>query len=75
MPERTLAIRVDEELYRKVKLRLAEKDITLKDYLVSLIEKDLENMDMIEGESETINFTVSMEELWGFLRDREKKNK
>lgn len=42
MPEKNLAIRVDEELFKKVKIRLAEKGMTLKDYIVSLIERDLQ---------------------------------
>ncbi len=42
MPEKNLAIRVDEELFKKVKIRLAENGMTLKDYIVSLIERDLQ---------------------------------
>ncbi len=42
MSEKNLAIRVDEELFKKVKIRLAENGMTLKDYIVSLIEEDLQ---------------------------------
>lgn len=39
--DRTIAIRVDEQLHQKIKLRLVEKRVTLKDYLLGLIEADL----------------------------------
>ena len=42
MSERNLCIRVDEEFYRKIKVRIAQEGKTLKEYLVELIEKDLE---------------------------------
>ncbi len=41
MPERNIAIRVDEELFRKIKVRIADNGMTLKDYIISLIEDDL----------------------------------
>lgn len=33
---------VDPELYKKIKLHIIEKDMTLKDYIIGLISKDLE---------------------------------
>lgn len=42
MPEKTIAIRVDEELFKKVKIRLAENGMALKDYIITLIERDLQ---------------------------------
>lgn len=39
--ERNIAIRVDEELFKKIKIRLADNGMTLKDYIISLIEEDL----------------------------------
>lgn len=42
MPEKTIAIRVDEALFRRMKIRLAEQNITLKDYVTRLIEADLQ---------------------------------
>lgn len=39
--ERTIAIRIDEELHKKVKIKLAETGTTLKDYISQLIENDL----------------------------------
>lgn len=42
MAEKTIAIRVNEETFKKVKLRLAENGMTLKDYIIKLIEQDLQ---------------------------------
>lgn len=41
MTERNIAIRVDEELFKKIKVRLADNGMTMKDYIISLIEEDL----------------------------------
>ena len=57
MPEKNLAIRVDEELFKKVKVRLAQNGMTLKDYIVSLIEKDLQ--DKIKLQAVPLDSTVS----------------
>ncbi len=42
MSDKTIAIRVNEEMFKKVKLRLAENGMTLKDYIIKLIEQDLQ---------------------------------
>ena len=42
MPERNLAIKVDDETFKKIKVRIALEGKTLKEYLLELIEKDLE---------------------------------
>lgn len=34
---------VNEELYKKIKLKILIKNITLKQYMINLIEKDLED--------------------------------
>ena len=49
--EKTLAIRVDEDFYKKVKLRLAENGMTLKNYFVELVENDIKSTaaEKIEG--------------------------
>ncbi|MFU7517653.1 toxin-antitoxin system HicB family antitoxin [Clostridium sp. HCS.1] len=39
--EKTITIRIDEELHRKIKIKIAKEGITLKDYLVDLIKEDL----------------------------------
>ena len=41
MAEKTINIKVDEELYKQIKYRTLELDKTLKAYIVSLIKKDL----------------------------------
>lgn len=42
MEEKGLHIKVNAELFKKIKIKLAEDGITLKDYLIKLIEEDLE---------------------------------
>lgn len=39
--EKTITIRIDEELHRKIKIKIANEGVKLKEYLVDLIEKDL----------------------------------
>ena len=41
MAEKTITIRVEEELHKEVKHRIIEKNMTLKEYLLDLIQKDL----------------------------------
>ena len=41
MGERNIAIRVDEELFKQVKKKITEKDISMKDYITLLIKQDL----------------------------------
>lgn len=41
MTEKTITIRISEDLHKTVKIRIAEQGISLKDYLVDLIQKDL----------------------------------
>lgn len=36
-----MAFRIDEELHRELKVKLAERGMTLKSYVLGLIEKDL----------------------------------
>ena len=39
---KSLAIQVSEELFRKIKIKIARNDMTLKDYILGLIEEDFE---------------------------------
>jgi predicted DNA binding CopG/RHH family protein len=39
--EKTITIRVDEELYKKIKVEVATRGTTLKDYILNLIEQDM----------------------------------
>lgn len=41
MAEKTITIRIDEELHKDIKVHIAKKGISLKDYLLELIKKDL----------------------------------
>lgn len=41
MAERNIAIRVDEELFKRIKSKLAENGMTLKNYITCLVEEDL----------------------------------
>ena len=41
MSEKTITIRIDEELHRDIKIVVAKKGITLKDYIVQLVKDDL----------------------------------
>lgn len=42
MAKKGINIKVDEELYKKIKFRALELDKTLKDYIIDLVKKDLE---------------------------------
>lgn len=41
MAEKTITIRVDEELHKAVKMLIAKRGIKLKEYLLKLIKDDL----------------------------------
>ncbi len=43
MPDKNIGFKVDEELYRRIKIHIARKGKTLKEYILELIQKDLEN--------------------------------
>jgi len=42
MMEKTINFKVDEELYKQVKVKIALEGKTLKDYVIQLIKNDLE---------------------------------
>jgi hypothetical protein len=39
--ERTIAIRIDNALHKRIKMRVVENGVSLKDYIICLIENDL----------------------------------
>jgi predicted DNA binding CopG/RHH family protein len=41
MADKTITIRVSEELHKDIKIKIAQEGVTLKDYVLDLIEKDL----------------------------------
>jgi len=43
LAERNIGFKVDEELYKKIKVKIALDGKTLKDYILELIQKDLAN--------------------------------
>jgi len=43
--EKGINFKVDEELYKRIKIKVATEGLTLKDYLMQLIIKDL-NVDI-----------------------------
>lgn len=40
---KSITVHVPEELHKKVKLRASMENITIKDYIISLVRKDLAN--------------------------------
>lgn len=40
--EKSITIRVEEELHTRIKIAVAKKGVTLKDYIISLVEADLD---------------------------------
>lgn len=39
--EKTITIRISEDLHKAVKIKIAQESVSLKDYIVSLIQNDL----------------------------------
>lgn len=39
--EKNIGIKVDENFYKKIKIKIAEDGLTLKEYILKLIEEDL----------------------------------
>ena len=39
--DKTLTLRVDDDLHHKIKIHIAKKNIKLKDYIINLIKYDL----------------------------------
>lgn len=50
MAERSIAIRVDEETFRKIRARAASLGITLKEYIVALANEDIQKAESSEGD-------------------------
>lgn len=38
---KTLTLRIPEELHKAIKIKIAHEGISLKDYIIALVEKDL----------------------------------
>ena len=40
--EKAINFKIDAELYKKIKIKIKEEDISLKQYMINLIKNDLE---------------------------------
>ena len=40
--EKAINFKIDAELYKKIKIKIEEEDISLKQYMINLIKNDLE---------------------------------
>lgn len=75
MAERNIAIRVDEELFKKIKKRLADNGMTMKGYIISLVEEDLKKdaeLDL-KAVSDSADFTENdlekVQQVFDLIRD------
>lgn len=41
MAEKVINFKIDEEIYKEMKKKLIDKDVTIKDYVTNLIKEDL----------------------------------
>lgn len=41
--EKAINFKIDSELYKKIKIKNVMEDITIKQYILALIKKDIEN--------------------------------
>lgn len=41
MADKNIGFKVDEKFYKEIKFRALELDMTMKDYIINLIKKDL----------------------------------
>lgn len=68
MSEKTIAFRIDEDLHKKIKMRLIETNKTLKDYVIDLIKIDLAVAQSTQNlKGEVVN--IDMKEFFSMLAD------
>jgi len=60
--DKTLAIRIDPNLHKQIKMRITETEMTLKEYVVCLIENDLKNNTPLTFENTSAD-TISEESI------------
>jgi len=58
---KTIAIPVDDEFHRKIKVYCAENGITMKDLFIAAVEKG-SGIKMTESEKEDMDFTIIEDE-------------
>ncbi len=69
MAERTIAFRIDEELHKRIKMRLIETNKTLKNYVIDLIVQDLNNADETKKASAVPQINMDMQAFWNEFMD------
>ena len=63
LAEKTIAVRIDEKLYKEIKLRLAENGMTLKKYIITLIENDIEDSKRLNSKAVPLDNTINQESI------------
>lgn len=71
--ERGIFFRVSDEVYRSIRLRLVDLDVSLKDYFVGLHKEDVESGDSTEKKKSQFE-GLSIEEAYE-LHKKEKKHR
>ena len=61
--DKTIAIRIDAALHKRIKMRLAENGLTLKDYIVCLIGNDLKDSKPLNLDNIAIENIISEESI------------
>jgi predicted DNA binding CopG/RHH family protein len=41
LADKAINIKINERLYKQIKIKVATEDLTIKDYIIKLVEKDL----------------------------------
>ena len=75
IPERNIAFKVDDDLFKEIKMRSLEKGMTLKGYFVSLAKADIANAGLdrvIENPNELIEKADRIIELLSYLKETQK---
>ena len=61
--DKTIAIRIDAALHKRIKMRLAENGLTLKDYIICLIGNDLKDSKPLNLDNIAIENIISEESI------------
>ncbi len=58
--ERTIALQIDEEFHKEIKIRLAESGKTLKGYIIDLIKADLNSSRKAEDVPDKLDIIIDL---------------
>lgn len=58
--ERTIALQIDEDFHKEIKIRLAESGKTLKGYIIDLIKADLASSRKTEDVPEKLDTIIGL---------------